>query len=420
MPRSRSLPITFILITVVIDSMGIGLIMPVMPDLIREIGGGDLANAAIWGGVLSAVFAVMQFLFGPVVGNLSDRFGRRPVLLVALFVMALDYIVMAMAGAMWLLLLGRVVGGITAATQSTAAAYMADISKPEEKAANFGLISAAFGAGFVLGPLIGGLLGELGTRAPFYAAAALAGLNLVFGYFVLPETVDDRIRRPFQWRRANPFGAFSSVGRLPGLTALLVLFFVYQVAFFVYPAVWAYFARAQFGWEDGMVGVSLAAFGIAMVVVQAGLIRLILSRLGERMTILFGLLFNAGTFLIMSVLASGTIALILTPLTALGAVVTPALQGMMSRAVSDDAQGELQGVLTSAGAVAMIVSPLLMTQTFAYFTAESAPIYLPGAPFAVSMLLMIVSLFVFMAARATEPAQSDAKTSVSTQPDLAP
>ena len=388
----------------VIDAMGIGLIMPVMPDLLREVGGGDLAKAAIWGGILSAAFAVMQFLFGPIVGNLSDRFGRRPILLVALLVMAIDYLVMAMAGAIWLLLIGRIVGGITAATQSTAAAYMADISKPEEKSANFGLISAAFGLGFVLGPILGGLLGEFGTRVPFYAAAALAGANAVFGYFVLPETVTDRIRRPFEWRRANPFGAFRYVGNLPGVWRLLLLFFLYQVAFFVYPAIWAYFTRAQFGWDNGMVGASLAAFGIAMVIVQAGLIRIILAKLGERMTIVFGLAFNTCAFLAMSMLTSGTIALILTPLTALGAVVIPALQGLMSKTVPDDAQGELQGVLTSVGAMSMIISPLLMTQAFAFFTAPDAPIYLPGAPFILSMLLMIAGGAVFLCCMSeTEP-----------------
>jgi len=344
---------------------------------------------------LSAVFAVMQFLFSPLIGNLSDRFGRRPVLLVALFVMAADYLVMAMAGALWLLVVGRIVGGITAATQSTAAAYMADISKPEEKAANFGLISAAFGLGFIIGPLMGGFLGEFGTRAPFYAAAALAGLNMVFGYFVLPETVDARIRRNFDLRRANPFNALKNVGKLPGVGRLLLLFFLYQVAFFVYPSIWAYFTRAQFGWEDGMVGLSLATFGLAMVVVQAGLIRIILRRFGERLTIAFGLTFNICAFAVMSVIGSGTLVLILTPLTALGAVVIPALQGLMSRTVSDDAQGELQGVLTSVGAISMIISPVLMTQTFAYFTSEGSKIYLPGAPFVVSMLLMVLGALVF-------------------------
>ncbi len=393
---TRRLPILFVLITVTLDAMGIGLILPVMPDLIQEVDGGDLARAAIWGGVLSTVYAVMQFLCGPTIGSLSDRFGRRPVLLVALVVMALDYLVMALAGTIWLLLVGRVVAGITAATQSTASAFMADLSKPEEKAANFGLIGAAFGIGFVIGPLLGGVLGEFGTRAPFYAAAALAALNFAFGFIILPETVTDRIRRPFSWRRANPLGAFRAVGRLPGVGRLLVMFFLYQVAFFVYPSVWAYFTRARFGWDPAMVGVSLASFGIAIAIVQGGLIRVVLRHLGERMTVAYGLVFNFCAFLCIALVESGTLALILTPLTALGAVVTPALQGMMSRAAPDDAQGELQGVISSTAAVSMIVSPLVMTQIFAAFTAPGGDVFFPGAPFLVSMTLMAVSGAVFL------------------------
>jgi len=206
----RKRAFTFILITLMLDAMGIGLILPVMPDLIGEVEGGTIGTAAIWGGILATTFAVMQFIFGPILGSLSDRFGRRPVLLISLLVMTIDYLVMAIAGSIWLLLLTRVVGGITAATQSTANAFIADISKPEEKSANFGLVGAAFGIGFVLGPVIGGLLGEFGTRAPFYAAAALGAINLVFGYYVLPETVTDRIRRPFSLKHANPLGAFKA------------------------------------------------------------------------------------------------------------------------------------------------------------------------------------------------------------------
>ncbi len=391
------LPLAFILLTVMIDSMGIGLILPVMPDLIEEVGGLTLAEAAIWGGILTTSYAVMQFLFSPVVGNLSDRFGRRPVMLVSLAVMAADYLVMAVAGSLWLLLAGRIVGGIAAATHSTANAFMADISAPHEKAARFGLVGAAFGAGFVLGPLLGGLLAEFGTRAPFYAAAALAALNLAFGYFVMPETLAPRLRRPFLLARANPFGAFLSVGRLPGVSRLLTMFFLYQVAFMVYPAVWAYFATARFGWEPRMIGLSLAAFGIAMALVQGGLIRVILRVLGERNTVLYGLVFNVFAFLALGLVESGTVALILTPLTALGAVVTPALQGIMSRTAPDDAQGELQGVLSSTASLAMAVSPLVMTQVFAAFTAPAAGIFLPGAPFLVSMLLMFACMVVFLA-----------------------
>lgn len=393
------LPVLFILVTVLLDAMGIGLIMPVMPDLIREVQGGSLATAALWGGVLSAVFAVMQFLFSPFLGNLSDRYGRRPVLLISLTVMALDYLVMALAGSIWLLLAGRIVGGITAASQSTASAYMADISAPGEKSANFGLIGAAFGLGFVLGPLIGGLLGELGTRAPFYAAAGLAALNTVFGLLVLRETVTDRIRRPFRWARANPLGAFRSVARLPRIGRLLLVYFVYSVAIHVYPAVWSFFTQERFGWSPQMIGLSLALFGIMMAIVQGGLIRLVLRWLGEWNTVVYGLVFDTIAFGLIAVVTSGTVALILTPITALGAVITPALQGIMSQAVPDDAQGELQGVLTSIGALSMVVSPLMMTSVFAAFSGEAAAIYFPGAPFLVSLLLMLLGLALFLRAR---------------------
>lgn len=390
------LPVVFVLISVMIDAMGVGLIIPVMPDLIREVTGGDLANAALWGGVLTTVYAVMQFLFGPVMGNLSDRFGRRPVLLITLFVMAADYVVMALAGSIWLLLLGRVVGGITAATQATATAYIADVSEPEKKAQNFGLVGAAFGLGFVIGPLLGGVLGEWGTRAPFWAAAVLAGSNAILGYFVLTETVSDAIRRPFDWRRANPFGAFKALKELPGIGRLFAVFFLYQVAFFVYPAVWAYFGQARFGWNAGMIGLSLGLFGIMMAIVQGGVIRIILRKLGERGTVIYGLIFDVFAFGALAFITSGTAALILTPLTALGAVITPAIQGIMSKKVGDTRQGELQGALTSVGAVAMIVSPLLMTYTFSEFTRDGAPVYFPGAPFLVALALIVVALVVFL------------------------
>ncbi|MDJ0822256.1 MAG: TCR/Tet family MFS transporter [Paracoccaceae bacterium] len=391
------LPIVFILLTVMIDSMGIGLIIPVMPDLIQEVTGGTLANAALWGGVMSTVFAVMQFVFGPVIGNLSDRYGRRPVLLISLAVMAADYVVMAVAGSIWLLLAGRVVGGITAATQSTASAYMADIAEPEKRAQYFGLIGAAFGIGFVIGPLMGGVLGEYGTRAPFWAAAGLAAANGVLGYFVLRETVTDAIRRPFDWRRANPLGAFRALGQLPGIRRALVIFFLYQVAFMVYPAVWAYFGKARFGWDAGMIGLSLGLFGIMMAVVQGGLIRVILARLGERGTVIYGLTFDIFAFGALAIVTSGTIALILTPLAALGAVVTPALQGIMSRTVGPQRQGELQGALTSASSLAMILSPMLMTSVFAAYTQPGADPYFPGAPFLVSVGLVVIALVVFLA-----------------------
>jgi DHA1 family tetracycline resistance protein-like MFS transporter len=396
---NQRLAITFIMLSVVMDSMGIGLIMPVMPDLIREIEGTDIGSAALWGGLLATIFAVMQFLFGPTIGSLSDRFGRRPILLISLVVMAFDYVLMALASTMWLLIIGRIIGGITAATQSTAAAYMADISKPEEKAANFGLIGAAFGVGFVLGPIIGGVLAEYGTRAPFWAAAILAASNAIFGYFVLPETVTDRIRRPFAWRRANPLGAFKHIGKLPGLRPMMVILFVYAIAFFVYPGVWAYYGALQFGWSPGMIGLSLGVFGIGIAIVQGLLMKPILRKIGERNAVIFGLSIDVLAFLALGFVTNGWIALALTPLTALGSIAGPALQGIMSRKAADDQQGELQGTISSINAVATIAAPLIMTQTFFYFTRDDAAMFLPGAPFLLSAIMTLGCIAIFVATR---------------------
>ncbi|MBL3561579.1 TCR/Tet family MFS transporter [Rhodovulum sulfidophilum] len=402
MPQpSTRLPIVFILVTLVLDAIGIGLILPVMPDLIRDIDGGTgLGQAAVWGGILSTVFAVMQFLCGPTVGSLSDRFGRRPVLLISLATMALDYVVMALAGSIWLLLAARVVGGVTASTQATASAFLADISKPEEKAARFGMVGASFGIGFVIGPLIGGFLGELGPRAPFWAAAGLATLNLIFGAMVLPETVTDRIRRPFEWRRANPLGAFRAIGRLPGIRPLLLLFFLYEFAMFIYPAIWAYFTQYRFGWSTGTVGISLAMFGIGVAIVQGGLIRVVLRVMGERVAVWYGLGYNFMAFLAIGLIGNGSVVLVLTPMIALGAVVTPALLGMMSKAADDNQQGELQGMVSSLRSVAMIASPLVMTQTFFLFSRPDAPLHLPGAPFLLAAGVMVVCALVFALRRA--------------------
>lgn len=394
--KNRRLAFVFIVITLVIDAMGIGLILPVMPDLITDISKGTLGDAALWGGIMATVFAVMQFLFGPVLGALSDRFGRRPVLLISLAIMAVDYVVMGLAHAMWMLIVLRIIAGIVAATQSTATAFIADISKPEEKAANFGILGAAFGIGFVLGPLIGGVLGQYDFRAPFYGAAALATMNLTLGYFVLPETVTDRIRRPFEWQRANPVGAFMQVGLTPGMTRFLLIFFLYEFAFFVYPATWAYFTKARFGWDAGMIGLSLGLFGIAMAVVQGALIRPALRIFGEVRTILFGFIFNAGVFVFLGLVTNPSTALIMAPISAFGAIVIPTLQGIMSKRTNDREQGELQGVITSVRSIAIILSPLVMTTIFFWFTREGATIYLPGAAFLLSAGLVLVCLGVFV------------------------
>ncbi|MEP1330795.1 TCR/Tet family MFS transporter [Pseudophaeobacter sp.] len=393
------LPLIFVLTTVMIDAMGIGLIMPIMPNLLVEVQGGSLADAAIWGGILSTAFAVMQFLFSPVLGSLSDAYGRRPVLLISLFIMALDYLVMALAGSLWLLLIGRLVGGITAATHATAGAYIADISKPAEKAANFGLLGAAFGAGFVLGPLIGGLLGEMGTRAPFYAAAVLAGLNFALGWFVMRETVTDATRRAFDWRRANPFGAFRAMASIPGIKGLLWVYFLYSVAIYVYPAIWSYFTAERFGWQPQMIGLSLAIYGISMALVQGWLLRHVVRWVGERRTVIWGQVFDFVAFGILAVITSGNLALALIPISALGALVQPALQGLMSRAVADNQQGELQGVMTAVHALSMVVSPLMMTAVFAQFSDRDTAYYLPGAPFVLALILMIIGCLVFLRTR---------------------
>lgn len=384
----------FILLTLVLDAMGIGLIVPVMPDLIVELEGGSVGEAALWGGILLTTFSAMQFLFSPLLGALSDRYGRRPVLLISLAVMAADYIIMGLAHSIWLLLLTRIVGGITAATHSTAGAVMADISSEKERAANFGLVGAAFGIGFILGPAIGGVLGEYGLRAPFYAAAALALANMTLGYFALPETVTEANRRAFDWRRANPLGAFRAIARLPGISSALLLLFVYEFAMMVYPAIWAYFPKERFGWGPGMVGLSMMLFGVSMALVQGGLIRIALRHFRERSLLIFGLTFELSCFLLLTVITSGFWALVLVPVSALGAVINPTLMGWMSRAVPDNAQGELQGIVGSARSVAAIFAPLVMTKLFENFTADGAP-YMPGAPFLLSAVLMLFCLLIF-------------------------
>lgn len=389
------LPTLFILITVTIDAMGIGLILPVMPDLITEVRGAGLANAAIWGGVLSTTYAAMQFLCSPTLGNLSDRFGRRPVLLISLAVLAADYVVMSLAHTIWILILGRIVAGIAAGTHATALAYMADISPPDKRAQNFGLISAGFGMGFVLGPLVAAFLGDIDPRAPFVAAAVLAAANFAFGYFILPESLPKDRRRPFQWRRANPLGGLMQVSALPGVRLLLAVMLAYQIANFVYPAIWAYYGQAAFGWTSRMIGLSLTVYGLSMAVVQGGLIRLVLPRLGETRTVFWGLILNVTCLICYGLASDAWMIWVLIPISAMGAIVAPAMQGIMSRAAGADQQGELQGVLASISSLSMILSPIIMTQAFFWFTRDEAPVRLPGAPFLVAAVLMAGALAIF-------------------------
>jgi DHA1 family tetracycline resistance protein-like MFS transporter len=393
---NKRLAFTFIIITLTIDAMGIGLIIPVMPDLLQQIEGGDLGNAAIWGGILATVFAVMQFIFGPTIGSLSDRFGRRPVLLVSLVIIAVDFIVMGLAHSIWLLVITRIIGGIAAATQATAAAFISDISTPENRSANFGILGATFGVGFVLGPLMGGLLGEVGLRVPFFAAAALATLNLILGYFVLPETVTDQTRRPFDIKRANPLGALTQIRLIPGLSRFLLVFFLYEFAFYVYPAVWVYYAKAQFGWDSGMLGVSLASFGISVAVVEGILIRRILPWLGERRTIVLGFIFSIGIFVVLGFLTSGFWALLLAPISALGSVVIPAMRGIFANKAEANQQGEIQGIVSSTQSLAVIFAPLVLSYVFYASTRPDSPIFLPGAPFLLAAAIVGLTLTLFV------------------------
>ncbi|SPH24430.1 Tetracycline resistance protein, class C [Defluviimonas aquaemixtae] len=387
----------FVLATVVIDAIGIGIIFPVMPELLEEVTGGTLSQAALWGGVLATSFAVMQFVFGPIVGNLSDHFGRRPVMLTALAVMAVDYAIMAVAGTIWILLIGRIVAGITAATHTTATAYMADISEKSQRARNFGLIGAAFGIGFIAGPFLGSLLSTLGVRAPFWGAAALSAANLAFGYFVLPESVTDRIRRPFSWTRANPLASFRAIGRLPGVGRLLTLYLVYNVALHVYEAVWAFYGKARFDWDPFMIGVSLAVYGLFFALVQAFAVGPMTRVFGEHRAAFCGLLIEFVACVIFGFLTSGMLALAFTAFAALGSVAGPAMQGLMSNATPDDQQGELQGVVASLMAVGMILSPMVMTGTFSWFTRPGAAIYAPGAPFLLAAALLVVCVIILVA-----------------------
>lgn len=388
-----------VLATVALDAIGIGLIFPVMPSLMEEVTGSSLSGAALWGGLLTTSFAVMQFLCGPLVGNLSDRYGRRPVLLTSLTVMALDYVVLALAGSVWLLLAGRIVSGITSATHATANAFVADISAPDDRARRFGLVGAAFGAGFVAGPMLGGLLAGIDLRAPFWAAAGLASLNALAGAFFLHESLPADRRRPFRLASANPFGALRALRQMPGLYRLVAVSFLYALGFNVWPAIWSYYGAAAFGWDAWWIGLSLAVFGLAMAISQATAVGPAIRLLGERRALFWGLWLEVVTLLFYGLTRSGFWALAFTPVSALGGIVSPALNALMSRAVPQTAQGALQGVLASTNALAMILSPLLMTTTFGTFTRPGSAFFMPGAPFLVAAALTVACILLLVAQR---------------------
>ncbi len=400
-PRTKSGEIPhakyFVFFTVLLDAMGIGIIVPVTPDLIRELSDLPLSQAALWGGYLSFVYALMQFVCGSTIGNLSDCFGRRPVLLVSLGALAVDYVIMGFAPTLWLLFVGRFIAGIAGATYSTANAFIADVTPPEKRAQNFGLIGAGFGLGFVLGPLIGGLVGELGTRAPFFAAAGLAMLNFFYGLVVLPESLAPENRRKFSWARANPLGFARQISKFPTVAWFLAAMVLFNLAHFVYPAVWSFYTKEAFAWSSAEVGLSLAVVGIGFAVVQGWLIRHILPKLGEVKTTVLGFVVSIAGLLLLAFATQGWRVYALMPLIALGAIITPAITALMSNRIADDAQGELQGALASLSGITLIISPILMTQLFGYFSGPATPFYFPGAPFLAAGLIMALALIPFSA-----------------------
>lgn len=371
----------FILATVVLNSMGIGLIMPVMPSLLEDIGGVGLGEAAAWGGWLTTCYALMQFVMSPVLGNLSDAWGRRPVLLLSLAVMGLDYLIMALAPSLLWLFVARIIAGASSATFSTANACIADISTPEERAKRFGLTGAAFGLGFVIGPVIGGMLGEFGPRAPFWAAALLTFLNFGLGWLALPESHPPEKRRPFTWARGTLAGSFRMMRRNAGTGGLFLALLIYNFSHFVYPTVWAYFTTLRFGWSTAQIGLSLAVVGIGFIVVQGFLVGKIVSRFGAANTALAGLALDAVGLFLMAFATEGWMAYTLMPVMALAAIVSPAVQSLLTNRTPDNSQGELQGAVAALSSLAFIITPILMSQLFFFFTGPSAPVQFPGAPF---------------------------------------
>lgn len=382
----------FILATILIDAIGVGLIFPLMPDLMDRVGAGGAANGAVWGGVLMASYAAMQFLFSPIVGGLSDAFGRKPVLLFALAALALDYVLMALAGVFWLLLLGRLIAGIAGATHITATAYLADVSRPEERAANFGLIGATFGVGFVLGPAIGGLLAGISVTAPFWVAAALAGANVIFGLFVLPESLPPEKRRAFTFRDANPFATIAKIGRLPGVALPLAVLFVFEFANMVYPTLWAFWGRAMFDWSATMIGASLAAYGVGVALVQTLVLPRALRWFGDHRVLIIGLVSGVLGCIGFGLVHSAWLVAPVLVIACLSDMTPPVATGLMSNMTEEDKQGALQGVIASLGSLAAVTAPVFMTPMFRAFSGPEAPVFLPGAPFLVAALLMAATL----------------------------
>lgn len=393
MAEKKTKELTFIFITILIDVIGLGIIIPVIPDLLRELTGKGLSEAASYSGWLNLTYGLMQFVFSPVLGGLSDRFGRRPVLLISLFGLGLDYVFLAFAPSIAWLFLGRIIAGISGASFTTATAYIADISPPEKRAQNFGLVGAAFGLGFIIGPAIGGFCGEFGTRIPFIVAASFSLLNFIYGYFVLPESLPVASRRKFDWKRANPVGSLAHLRRYPIISGLIVSLVLLYIASHAVQSNWSFYTMLKFSWDKKMVGISLSIVGVLIAIVQGGLIRKIIPFLGQKNSIYVGLILYTIGFILFSVATSGWMMLVFLIPYCLGGICGPALQGVMSSEVPANEQGELQGALTGLMSLTNMLGPLIMNNLFAYFTGPTAPVYFPGAPFILGAILVVIGIF---------------------------
>lgn len=388
MAASSKAAIGFIFVTLLIDVTGFGLIIPVFPKLIEQLIHGGISEASKWGGWLTFAYAFMQFLFAPVLGNLSDKYGRRPVLLFSLTGFGIDYILLSVAPTIGWLFLGRVIAGITGASFTTATAYIADISTNENRAQNFGMIGAAFGLGFIIGPVIGGVLGQYGARLPFVVAAGLALLNALYGYFVLPESLSKDNRRAFSWKRANPLGSLLQLKKYPSLGGLIGALVLVYIAAHAVQSTWTFINIEKFQWSEAMIGYSLGMVGLLVAIVQGGLMRYINPKLGNEKSVYVGLaLYALGLLLFAFASQTWMMFVFLIPY-CLGGIAGPALQSIISGQVPSNEQGELQGALTSLMSITSIIGPLVMTNLFAYFTKNNAPVHFAGAPFLLGAILM--------------------------------
>ncbi|WP_162072766.1 TCR/Tet family MFS transporter [Chryseobacterium fistulae] len=386
--------IGFIFITLLIDITGWGIIIPVIPKLIEELIQGDVSEAAKYGGWLGFAYAFVQFIFSPVVGNLSDKFGRRPIILISLLGFALDYILLALAPNILWLFLGRIIAGVTGASVTASSAYIADVSSDEDRAKNFGLIGAAFGIGFIIGPVFGGILGHYGARVPFYAAAGLCLLNFLYGYFILPESLDKDKRREFDWKRANPIGSFKFLGKHPEISGLITSLILIYIAGHAIQSNWSFFTMYEFGWDERMIGISLGAIGLLVGLVQGVLIRWTTPRLGDQKSIYYGLIFYTVAMLLFSFASQGWMMFVFLIPYCLGGICGPALQSVITKSVPSNEQGELQGALTSLMSATAIVGPPMMTNLFYFFTHDNAPFKFGGAPFFLAFILMGISVVI--------------------------